>query len=121
MKYVGNKLLFKQGETFNFTGAVLNKRDATPIDTLGMTVRSQIRRANSERDLIADLACSWLDGAVVSIHFNGDTTIWPCGNALWDVQLIDQSGQVRVTDSVEMVIERYVTRVGEGGNGSTGL
>lgn len=124
MKFVGNKLLLKQGETFNFSGAVLNKRNATPIETLGLTVRSQIRRCNAERDLIADLECAWLDpaAAVVSIHYSGDSASWPPGNALWDVQLIDQSGQVRITDSVELVIERHVTRnAAEGGNGTPGL
>lgn len=108
MKYVGNVLHVKQGETFSFSGTVLRKEDRTPVPSDGLTVRSQIRR--SDRSLVADLVCAWLDDGAVSIRSGSPTTEWTPGPALWDVQVIDAAGQVRVTDSVEVVIDRYVTR-----------
>jgi len=110
VRYVGKTLHFKQGETFSFVGVMLSKADRAPIETEGISVRSQIRQATAERELIANLTCQILDDAAIRIYFVGDTTEWAFGNALWDIQVVDAGGQVRVTESVEMVIDRYVTK-----------
>lgn len=110
MEYSGTTLFFKQGETFSFSGAVIKASDHTAIDTTNLTAKSQIRHDTPRRELIADLECEWLAGAVLYIHFDEDTTQWPAVNALWDVQLVDEHGQVRVTQTVQMEIQPYVTR-----------
>lgn len=112
MIYSGKTLRVKQGETFRFSGAVLNKATGEPLDTSLLTLKSEIRRATPERELVAALSCVWLAPGVVSISSAGSTVNWPWGNALWDIQVIDSEGQVQVTESVEVVIERHVTNPG---------
>lgn len=110
MHYKNKTLHIKQGETFSFTGAVMLAADQSPVDTTGLTATSQICHNTPQRQLIAELTCQWLDDAVLHVRYDGSTAQWPVAHAVWDVKLADEHGQVRVTQTIEVIIEPHVTR-----------
>lgn len=110
MDYKGSTLDIKQGETFSFSGAVVQSSDKTAVDTSDLTATSQIRRDNPGRELLAELTCQFLADSVLHVFFDGDTKTWPHGNYLWDICLTDNNGQVRTTQTVDVHVTKAVTQ-----------
>jgi hypothetical protein len=78
----------------------------------GWSVASQVRRSSGE--LVADLETDWVDAATTRhIHLQRlDTTTWPVSTVYMDVQFTRQDGYTLSTSTVNILVEKDVTRRG---------
>lgn len=99
-------MIFKKGDTFDFTGQVNVKLyDGQSIDDLtGWTGRSQIRDAS--QNLIADLTFTWIDAATRTcrLHTSASTTDWPTVDAYIDIEFTSPEGVIASTNTEDFCI-----------------
>lgn len=102
---------FKRGSTFDVAVPIVLARSDKPApDFTGWTGRSQVRSALTGK-LIAELEFVWLDPvAGICRLASPDTSKWTTGPADLDIQLTSQSGGVVHTRTMELDIEKGVTR-----------
>jgi hypothetical protein len=107
----------KKGDTWSLA-AQADVRDlatGNKADLTGWQIASQLRAADSGA-LITDFVCTLVDPAAQTFtHVAANTTTWPEGLAVLDVQFTSPSGQTVSTDTATIRIVPDVT-----GNPTTG-
>lgn len=84
--------------------------DGVALDMTGWTIASQIRTQRSDT-LVANLAVTWLNQDIGAYHLECvDTTAWPIGKLLWDIQFTDPDGYVTSTETVTINCIKDQTR-----------
>lgn len=103
-------LEFKRGQTFSFTGVLMNGDEVQPIG--GWTVQCQLRSING-LSLVQTIAATIIDGptGVISLFVSAtDTAKWKCMPHLLDLKLIDTAGQVIISQTEELIIVERMTQ-----------
>lgn len=100
----------KRGDTWDFSGPLLDAA-GEPWDLAGWSVASQLRSPAGE--LIQTFTCSVLDAPNGVIRLDAaaaDTSGWPIGRAVFDVQLTHLDGSVVSTATVGIEVIADVTQ-----------
>lgn len=99
---------FRRGDTFSYAGeATLRDQYGAEIDMTGAVGASQLRTQDGTK--ITDLYVELIPGHV-SLKFFGDTSGWPLGKALIDVQVTMPNGEKVGTNKDVVEIVEGVTR-----------
>lgn len=94
-----------RGDTFSVTGRFLSG------DFTGWTGKSQVRSETDE--LLSELVFTWIDATTGSFVVQAlDTSHWPVGTVLHDVQVTSPAGVVVSSRVVKVLVEKDVTRNG---------
>lgn len=100
---------FKQGDTFDYSGAVeiLDDQDQ-PVDLTGWTVASTVVFPDHRKEF--SLTAQWLNGQFTHIRLQAaDTDGWPCGWAHMDIQFTSPSAHIVSTETVTFKVVEDVT------------
>ncbi|MGO4763807.1 hypothetical protein AB4120_14820 [Cupriavidus sp. 2KB_3] len=94
----------KRGDWFEFGGQII-AQDGSSIGTdfTGWSIKSQVR---CNGGLVKELAATWID-ATQGLYalVGGDTTEWPIGRSVFDVQITDPSGRRYSTNTEILELE----------------
>jgi hypothetical protein len=110
-------LKFKRGASFTFAGPV--EVNGSVQDMTGWLVRCHLRVYTSNLPApgsigasIATLATTWLDPTqgVLQIGNSSDTSTWPLGLAVLDMELTSPAGAKTITESQIILIEERATQ-----------
>jgi len=99
---------FKKGDSFTVNCTYL--QNGVPYDITNIDIKSQIREAAV---LVTDLVITKADqtnnpGVFILTPSNSDTSTWPSGNLLCDIQFTEQ-GIVRSTETFYVSLIEQVT------------
>jgi len=102
------KINFKRGDTFVVQCTL--KQTGVPQSLAGWTVKSQVRTQQSLR-LVAELSFSVVDDrqGIYQLHCS-DTTDWPTGTLVCDIQYTTPNAQVVSTDTFTIEVQPEVTK-----------
>lgn len=103
-------LEIKRGDSFDY--GVEIPAEFVDGHFVGWTVESQLRRNNSQAELVAQFDVSW-DNPVTTRKLRLlkiDTTDWPLGAAVFDVQFTRTSDSYKLsTETAEVLVVKDVT------------
>lgn len=100
----------KRGDSFDYGVAIPS--EFSDGHFVGWTVASQLRRNNTQGSLIATFETSWDNPATTRMLrlLKIDTTGWPLGSAIFDVQFTRVSDGYRLsTETAEVIVVKDVT------------
>lgn len=98
----------KRGDTFLYAAVLRESKTGPVIDILDWTITSKIRDLDGA--LIADLDVTITDGLLGEFSIRkDDTTAWPIGWAVWDIEYRNYSGVITSTETVRVRILPDVT------------
>ena len=104
---MADKIEHKRGDAYSISVTLLEDDGVTPIDLTDYTVRSHIRRGDT---LIAELEFTAVD--LVNGEYKlsiQDTTGWPLGELVSDIEYTDANGDPRSTETYYIDVIRDVT------------
>lgn len=109
-------LKFKRGSSFLFAGQIL--LNGQVADMTGWALRSQLRGVVSSPqgdvigETIAEIPVSWSNASqgLVVLGDDSDTSEWPVGNAVIDIEASAPSGSKVITQTEKVQIVERVTR-----------
>lgn len=104
MKAINN---FKRGDTMLL--AVTYKVDGIPADISTIDIASQIRTQNGSLIATMDVDKLVATGQFTLTPVNPDTSAWPLGNLLCDIEFT-QSGNIRSTETFGIVVVEEITK-----------
>lgn len=102
----------KQGDSFNYSGPILIEQSDAGLTTdfSGWGGIAQIKR--DDGTLVTSLLFDWISAAdgILQIRDDGDTSNWPIGRVLLDIELTTPNGDVVSTDTVVVLIEKDISQ-----------
>lgn len=107
------ELYIDQGTTFNNVINITDDTTNTPVNVLGYTVSSQMRRSYYSANATANITCTVTDapnGEITMSMTAANTSIIKAGRYLFDVETIDPNGTVsRILEGI-ITITPQITR-----------
>ncbi|MFP3556429.1 hypothetical protein SB861_37800 [Paraburkholderia sp. SIMBA_049] len=101
---------FKRGQTFDFSGQVMNKGAPYPLS--GYTLEADIR-TQANFAFVQHMICSILDATTGMIRVyapSDDTKKWLAMPHLIDIRLKDGAGNVLISNTEEIDVQDTVTQ-----------
>ena len=100
---------FKRGQTFAYAGQI--KNNGAAMSFAGWSISAQLRTNDSLR-LVQTLAASFVDpsiGAVLISATDSETANWPIQTLLMDIRVVDPTGQVAISNTIEIAVVERMT------------
>ena len=99
---------FKRGDTFTLQGQVKDS-EGTPIDITGWSIRSHIRKGS---ELVIVLTVTFIDVLTGVYQLSAtpeDTSLFPVGQLVCDIEYTTAAGQVMSTETFEITCTKDIT------------
>lgn len=112
------KIDIKRGETLEIFGTLIQPDAlgvAVPIDISTWQLYSQIRDPKREYELVGIISVTKGDQGTNpgSYVLKADTTYWPTGRLLADVAFVEQDGDIKMSETMEISVTQAITQLSD--------